>query len=164
MKKTTRTILLAAAAAGIFIAGHTCGHTCGHRYHPDTPIDRLIASDTIFVRDTLRDTVFVPRERRTVRTDTIFVTPPGDTTRVEVPIPIEQKTYVTPHYRATVEGFNPALTELELYRTTPLVTRLATVSTPPKRWAIGIQAGYGITPKGAAPYLGVGIQYRISRD
>ncbi len=94
----------------------------------------------------------------------------SDTTRVIAPdstrmtVPIERKTYITADYRAVVEGFRPSLVELDLYRRTTLVMRETQRTFPasrPKRWSAGFQAGWGITPHGAAPYIGVGVQYSV---
>ncbi len=107
-------------------------------------------TDTVWIRDTIRERVFVPRNVEVVRVDTLIV---RDTIRV--PIPIEQKIYATDNYRAVVEGFRPNLTALEIYRSTPIVT------TRPSRWGIGVQAGYGISSGGLSPYIGVGVQYNV---
>ncbi len=103
-------------------------------------------TDTVWIRDTIREKVFLPREVQIVRVDTLIV---RDTIRV--PIPIEQKIYATDSYRAVVEGFRPNLTALEIYRATPVIT------TRPSRWGIGVQAGYGT----AGAYVGVGVQYNV---
>jgi hypothetical protein len=166
MKKTIQTILLAAAAAGIFITGHKCSGRNGRNADGGGKASggfgyAEVRVDTVFVRDTLRDTVLVPKERLIVRVDTVWLAPPGDTTRQKITLPIERQTYATPNYRAVIEGFRPKLIELELYRATPTVTRTITLHPTPKKWSVGLQVGYGITPKGPAPYLGVGIQYRL---
>lgn len=101
---------------------------------------------TVWVRDTIREKVFVPRDVRVVRVDTLVV---HDTVRV--PLPIEQKVYASKDYRLVVEGFRPELAALEIYRKTPR----------PKRWGVGVQAGYGVSEKGLSPYIGVGISYNV---
>jgi hypothetical protein len=87
-----------------------------------------------------------------------------DTVRVEVKVPVERKVYETENYRAVVEGFRPTLVEMEVYRNIPIITRettLAPARPKPGRWGVGIQAGYGLTTLGPAPYIGIGIQYSI---
>lgn len=108
--------------------------------------------DTVWVRDTVRLTTFVPRSVETVRIDTIRV---HDTVRVA--LPIERKIYLTGDYRAVVEGFRPALTGLDIYRSTPVVT----ASPRGSRWSVGLQAGYGFSRGGPSPYIGAGVQYRL---
>ncbi len=137
---------------GTFFAGRGCDE----KVRTETRIDTLI------VRDTLRDTVLVPVARYIARADTVWMRAAGDTVRVEVEVPVERKVYATEDYRAVVEGFRPALVEMELYHKTTIVTKESTLRSPPSRWGIGIQAGVGFTPKGAMPYIGIGIQYRVA--
>jgi hypothetical protein len=169
MKKTIIAILLAVA---MFFAGRGCGKWDGRTVARSTT--RI---DTVWVRDTIRDTVPVPKNRLIVRIDTVWLHPVRDTawpqplrdTFDSVPenppsafrLPIEQKIYETADYRAVVEGFRPALVGMEIYRNSAVVTKETIRAPPPARWGIGIHAGYGITPKGPAPYLGVGLQYNI---
>lgn len=84
-----------------------------------------------------------------------------DSLRVPVVVPIERRVYVTADYRAEVEGCRPRLVSMELYRQTQVVTE--TPVARPRRWGIGIQAGYGLAPRTGhfEPYIGVGIQYSI---
>jgi hypothetical protein len=111
----------------------------------------------VIVRDTLRERVFVPVERRIARVDTVFLEMPASRDSVQAIVPIERVVYHTDNYRAVVEGFRPSLVELDIFRATTIVTK-----TPiPRRWSIGLQAGYGLTPRGAAPYLGLGVEYRL---
>ncbi len=147
-------IALVAVAAGMFFAGRGCLPREAGRVTTRT--------DTIWVRDTLRDTVLVPIERYVVRVDTVWVPAARDTVRVEVALPVERRIYSTVDYRAVVEGFRPSLVEMEVYRSTASITKETIRSPPPRRWSVGLQAGYGITPRGPAPYLGVGVQYRLA--
>lgn len=153
MKNFTTIIIGAAVAAGMFFAGRRCGY--------NNPVPVVTRIDTVIVRDTLRDTVLVPVERSIVRVDTLWMRSARDTARVETAVPIERKTYATQDYRAVVEGFRPALVEMELFRKTALVTRETTRAVHSPKWGIGIQAGYGLSSKGAGPYIGIGIQYHL---
>jgi hypothetical protein len=174
----TGALLLAAA---MFFAGRGCaGDETGWGWgrgvfrgggwcRAPTVVTRV---DTVIVRDTLRERVFVPVERRIARVDTVWLERlggdavagtslaepnSGDTARVEVAVPIERVIYRTDDYRAVVEGFRPALVELDIFRTTTIVTKIPI----PRRWSVGLQAGYGLTPHGPAPYLGLGVEYRL---
>ena len=162
MKKITTIILGMALAAAMFFAGRGCRDGGGHDEgcYTETRMDTLVVRDTL--RYTLRDTVLVPVERYITRVDTVWLPAVRDTITVEAAVPIERKTYVTDDYRAVVEGFRPALVEMELYRKTALVTREITRTLPPRKWGIGIQTGYGFGPKGAGPYIGIGVQYRLA--
>jgi len=139
--------------------------------------------DTVVVRDTVRCEVPVVSRSLITRVDTVFVRVAGDTVRlaggtvrvademmylagdtvrVAAEIPVERKIYRTDDYKAVVEGFRPSLVSLDVYGRTRLVDRVQTLAIPDsRRWSIGVQAGWGFSPKGAAPYVGVGVGYRI---
>lgn len=150
-------ILLIALFIGAFFAGRwtkQCGGT-------DT-----VRRDTVILRDTLAVPVPTPERVEIIRRDTCWLVrcdtvQTADTLRVPVVVPIERKVYATADYRAVVEGYRPQLVSMELYRQTQVVTN--TVTTKPKRWGVGIQAGYGFMPITGKfePYIGVGIQYSI---
>lgn len=78
----------------------------------------------------------------------------------EVEIPIEQSVYEDSTYRAWVSGYRARLDSIEVYarRETVTVTR---TTRQPRRWGIGITAGYGYGTKGFQPYVGIGITYSI---
>jgi hypothetical protein len=83
---------------------------------------------------------------------------------VDVVIPITQKVYEDSTYRAVISGYNASLDELLIFPRKEIITIKQVPK--PKRWSIGIQAGYGIplNLKGAqqfAPYIGIGIQYNL---
>jgi hypothetical protein len=160
MKKATTILICSAVGAVMFFAGRGCGRSSGGGEGGNVLAETRV--DTLWVRDTVSDTVRVPVERLIVRVDTVFVPSARDTTHVEVALPIERQVFATSDYRAVVEGFRPSLVELEFYRRSALVTRQTTIIPPPRRWSAGVQAGWGITPRGFAPYLGVGIQYRLA--
>lgn len=128
---------------------------------PRTAMSIETRVDTVFVRDTLRDTVLIVRERYRIRTDTAWLRLASDTVFVEVEVPVERKIYQTDDYRAVVEGFRPSLAGIEIYRTTVYVDRETIVRPPVPRWGIGIQAGYGYNFDRLRPYIGIGIQYNI---
>jgi hypothetical protein len=118
--------------------------------------------DTVIVRDTIREIVPVPKYVYATRIDTVFLTVPGDTVRVEVQVPIERKVYQTEDYRAEIEGFRPSLVNMEIYRRTQTVTNTVTNTvTKRPRFGVGIQAGYGIVGNELHPYIGVGVQYNL---
>ena len=119
--------------------------------------------DTVIVRDTVRDTVFVPKYVRIVRVDTVWVQVPGDNTvKVPVSLPIERKTYATDNYKAVIEGWRPELIEMEVYPVTKYITSTRTETlTKRPRLGLGIQAGYGTDGRKLTPYIGIGIQYNL---
>lgn len=120
-------------------------------------------TDTVVVWKT--DTVPVVKDSLIVRyqsvilptvvsdTDSVFI---HDSVRVEVPI--TQKRYSDDStYTAYVSGFMPNLDSISV--ATREVRSTVTVK---RKWGVGINAGYGITPKGTlTPYIGFGFSYTI---
>ncbi len=96
----------------------------------------------------------------TVSIDTLVTVSRGETKdSIEVVLPITQKIYEDSTYRAYVSGYHPALDSINIFRRNEVVYIRS--PTKPKRWGIGIQVGYGITPKRAEPYIGIGISYNL---
>lgn len=129
------------------------------------------------VRDTLRATYIdtipfykpVPRDSIVIRyvteklpvVQTSSEEPPCHDS-VSVQIPITQKVYEDSTYRAYVSGYRPNLDSLFVYPKREIITIRETAK--PKRWNVGIQAGYGITLKQSprfVPYIGVGVSYSL---
>ena len=135
-------------------------------------IVKIHRTDTVVVRDTVRETVLVPKVRYLTRVDTVLLPVPGDTVLLPVPgdtvevpvlVPISRKVYEGEDYRAVVSGFRASLDTLDIFRKTQTVTNTVVqrVEVPgkPKRWGIGVSAGYALTPQGVKPYIGAGISY-----
>ncbi|WP_289060221.1 DUF6808 domain-containing protein [uncultured Alistipes sp.] len=122
-------------------------------------------TDTVVVRDTVRETVLVPKIRYLTRVDTVLLLVPGDTVKVPVLVPISRKVYEGEDYRAVVSGFRASLDTLDIFRKTQTVTNTVVqqVEVPgkPKRWGIGVSVGYALTPQGMKPYIGLGVQYDL---
>ena len=122
-----------------------------------------IERDTIIVRDTFRE--YYPQEvvREKVRTEKVEVPVLVRDTicdTVYVEIPIESREYRTDELYAVVEGYNPILKYYEVYPRTVYVNTTETIKQR-KRWGfgVGLQGGYGFTPKGWQPYVGVGLSF-----
>ena len=153
-------LFLAGAVAGFLLSRHLCPFS-GHFSHVNVKVD------TLYVRDTLRVETPVFIERHTVDTMVVSVTEfqvVHDTAFVQ--LPREQVEYRDTSYRAVVSGFLPRLEELEIYQREKVVTIQTekVVRVPDaKRWGVGVQAGYGITPAGFQPYLGLGVSYNFLR-
>lgn len=79
---------------------------------------------------------------------------------VKVQIPISQKVYEDTLYRAYVSGYEPNLDSITIKQRTTYITH--TIRDKESRFRIGLQAGYGLTPKGMQPYVGVGLSYRLA--
>ena len=126
----------------------------------------IVRTDTLTVRDTVFEPVPVPVE--VVRTDEILV-PIRDTVAIRdtvyMALEIEQKHYRADDYEAWVSGFRPRLDSIMVFPVTQYVTKTVTTSTGPKRWGIGVQAGYGAAivggQVGLSPYIGIGVQWSV---
>ena len=79
-------------------------------------------TDTMWMRDTVRETVLVPKIRYLTRVDTVLLLVPGDTVKVPVLVPISRKVYEGEDYRAVVSGFRASLDTLDIFRKTQTVT------------------------------------------
>ena len=94
----------------------------------------IVAKDTIC--DTIKDSVFVE-------------------------VPIEQKVYSDSNYTAWVSGYRPRLDSIHITHTEVSHKLVNNSSEGSKRLYLGIQVGYGITPRGLQPYLGLGVSYNF---
>ena len=79
-------------------------------------------TDTMWMRDTVRETVLVPEVRYLTRVDTVLLKVPGDTVKVPVLVPISRNVYEGEDYRAVVSGFRVSLDTLDIFRKTQTVT------------------------------------------
>lgn len=126
-------------------------------------IVELHRTDTLLLRDTVRETVLVPKVRYLTRVDTVLLKVPGDTVEVPVLVPISRNVYEGEDYRAVVSGFRVSIDTIDTFRKTQTLTNTfiqrGEVPGKPKRWGIGVSAGYALTPQGVKPYIGAGISY-----
>lgn len=161
MTETLSRIIRTAAVAAL--AAVVC--VCADRRHgrnaaPQTVIETKV--DTLYLRDTITAYKPVPFNVYVVDTLYIPVEVPGQHDTVWAALPWEEKEYRDTSYRAVVEGFRPALKEIEVYQRTQVVTVTERVKVEPSRWSWGVQTGVGWNPGGGvSPYVGVGIQYRL---
>ena len=155
------TILGIVIAVILFLAGFLT-RQCTFKLPEPTVIE---TRDTLVVTDTMRVTEFVEvwREvRDTMWIDVGDIQIVHDTTYL--PLPREYVTYKDSMYTATISGYRPRLEELEVYPKKEIITIQTekTITVPKiKRFGVGVQAGYGITPAGFQPYLGLGVSYNI---
>lgn len=79
-----------------------------------------------------------------------------------VELPITQRHYADSTYEAWVSGpVDPRLDSIRVFAPTTITIITKREWKPPKRWHIGITAGYGYGAKGFQPYIGVGVTYSI---
>lgn len=142
--------------------------------------------DSITTEEVKQDTAPVPRDSVVVRYQYVEIplTPPPeesvstpdssaiiehpkDEVKVEklgsdsvlISVPIKQRVYETDDYRAYVSGFDAKLDSL--FITSKQTVMRIREPEKKKRFSIGVQAGYGLTPKGFQPYLGIGMSVNL---
>lgn len=133
-----------------------------YRPHMRTVIHESVRVDTVRVLTptptktiTKVERISVPRMSLIYLTDTI-------TDSVLVELPIEQKTYKDSSYTAWVSGYRPKLDSIEVYNKVRTITVTNEVTrNKTKRFGFGLQGGYGFTPKGLQPYVGVGFSITL---
>lgn len=156
--------LLLIAALAIFGGGFLLGR--GHRPAPVEVIKET--RDTLYLRDTLiaevaaapcyiyrTEEVVIPVHDTIVARDTVFAAVERTTLK-----------YEDSTYTAIVSGIFPRLDSLAIYPRKEVITIHTTERvTVPRRWGIGLQAGYGgVLAEGkiaTGPYIGVGVTYNL---
>ena len=75
----------------------------------------------------------------------------------------EYKEYQDSNYYVKISGVNPRLNEIKVYPRTIYQTEYIyrDIMQNPKRWGIGLSAGYGIGRHGLSPVLAVTINYNL---
>ena len=127
---------------------------------PRVEVVRDTITDTITIeKPIVRESIIVAKEivrlpvvKEINRVDTII-----DSVKVE--IPITQKVYSDSNYTAWVSGFHPQLDSIKLVNRLVNNSSYSFKSVKSQRLVFGLSAGYGITPKGFQPYLGVGFTF-----
>lgn len=139
------------------------GYYCGCRSWMNAT---MVKKDTIILRDTVirHDTVRIVRPEvkqvMLIKHDTVrLLTTAHDT--VAALVPMERKVYQDSTYRAVVSGFRPSLDSLSIFKKERTITVEKNISLKPTKWSVELQGGYGITPKGMQPYIGIGVGLRF---
>lgn len=155
--------VIAILAGVVFILAVVGAFFLGRATKTLEPLERKVERDTIVVRDTVRERY--PEPVVEYRARNVYVPVPvveRDTIRdtVLVELPITEREYKSDEYYAIVEGYDPMLKYIEVYPRTAYINTAETV-TKRKRWGVslGVQGGYGFTPKGWQPYAGIGVTF-----
>ncbi len=158
--KASSAVWVAALFAAGFAVGYGLRGSGGGAVRPEV---RVI---------TLRDTVTVaepaPVAVRYLKPDTVrlAIVAPTDSAVQDsayVELPRSQAVFEGESYRAYVSGYKPRLDSLALFRSTAAVSVVQPEARRERRFSVGLQAGYGITPKGLQPYIGLGISVTLAR-
>ena len=153
-----RTLIVAGLILAGIIASFVAGYVTRGKRPPE--VVEILKTDTLTIRDTtVIDRPVYIRERvvDTVMYAVHIVDTLHQLDSIYVPLVRTQREYADSTYHAWVSGIDPALDSLNVYNRTQVVTTV--VQKPTKHWHIGVNAGYGITTKGLAPYWGVGLSY-----
>ena len=77
--------------------------------------------------------------------------------------PREYKEYQDSNYYARISGIAPRLDEIKVYPRTVYQTQYIyrDIISKPKKWGIGVSAGYGIGKNGFSPVLAVTVNYNL---
>ena len=84
------------------------------------------------------------------------------TDSADVAVPVERKVYTGGGWRAVVSGAWVSLDTMEVYNRREVVT-VRQPPDKPKRWSLGVGVGYGMTPHGMQPFVGVTLSYALLR-
>lgn len=162
--KKNRVLILAAAIALIWFAFGF--FFAKHRYNK--PFEEKVERDTVIIHDTIPDLNPTPKDSATIKwvtkwlpsatkTDTItrwdyFVV--HDSVAVEMPI--TTKHYGNEQYDAYISGFEPNLDSIFVYQKEVLVTEVRTISKPPNKVGLYLDAGadYTFNDKQWIPHAG----------
>ena len=142
---------MALAAAVGFATGYVIHGPGEMREGPDVKVLTRMDTVRVTVPEVMVIQKLAPEKQVLARAD-------DDGDSVEVLVPQEQRVYAGEDYRTYVSGYMPRLDSVQIVRRESVVTR--TVATK-SRFSVGIQAGYGLTPRGFQPYIGVGVSIRI---
>ena len=148
-------------------AGYAAGYAAVH------PSDTLVRVDTLLVDHPVPESskpsgtealLLGTIAELSARVDSLRAAKP-DTAFVEVPVPIEVKTYKGEDYEAQVSGWHPSLDYIKTFPKTITITEWAEPPQP-GRWSIGVTAGPGVFwnhADGVRPGVGavLGVQFRF---
>ena len=155
MKNTVYYLLLIAAA---FFAGLYLSRCAASEQMSAT----AAVSDTVTIHITDTIPIPYPVPKYITVTDTLYI---GDTVTQTViaSLPVETKLYEDSLYRAQVSGIRANLDYIEVYPKLErqIIYNTETITQPPKRWGLGISAGYAFTGSKMQPYVGIGVTYDL---
>jgi len=127
----------------------------------------LVYEDTVEYVDTVPFYYPVPKDSVVIRyvteslpvADVREVDFPIKSDSVRVEIPITQKVYEGNQYKAYVSGYSQSLDSVFVYPSTQVIR----IRDEPKRFSFGLSVGYGMTPKGFQPFVGLSATYNLFR-
>lgn len=153
-------IILLSAFAGALLT-MTIMRSC---QQPEQIVTEIVKTDTLTITRVNTITIVKPQPYKVVVRDTIVVNSFQNSQDWKV-LAQEVKEYKDSTYYARVSGINAYLEEIKVFPRIEYkyITTTEKVFEKPRKWGIGIQAGYGAGKNGIQPYVGVGIQYDLIR-
>lgn len=148
------------------------GYECNRNNPIEQPkVDTVVVTrvDTFFFERPTEVVRYVVRHDTLKKMEFVNITDSAllrkfDSLNLEITIPISQAIYRdttnTAKYEAFVSGYNAMLDSIriECLQTETTIR----IKEPPCRFGVGVQLGVGFSAQGvAAPYIGVGVQYRL---
>ena len=149
-------LIVVFASAAYLLLSHLCRRDAPPQIKEVGVPDTLIVWDTIFidkpiwVTSKVRDSVrfAVPKAQADTVHDTLFVY-----------LPQQEIVWTDSLCSVYAHGINPVIDSVAHF----LPTKTIIPKPNPKRWGIGIQAGYGASEDGLSPYIGIGVTYSLIR-
>lgn len=149
-------LIVVFASAAYLLLSHLCRRDTPPQIKELEVPDTLIVWDTIFidkpiwVTSKIRDSVrfAVPKAQVDTVHDTLFVY-----------LPQQEIVWTDSFCSVYAHGINPVIDSVKHF----LPTKTVIPKPNPKRWGIGIQAGYGASEDGLSPYIGIGVTYSLIR-
>lgn len=129
-------------------------------YQPVPRDSVVLRYKTVPVKKAAQTTTKQPTLSNSLASNIITIHDEG-TDSTQVTIPITQKVYSDSTYTAYVSGYDVSLDSIFIREKTVEVTKF--IEKKRSRFSIGIQVGYGVTPKGPQPFIGIGGQFRLTR-
>lgn len=157
--KTLWITLLSACVGGLL--GMMLMRSC---QQPEQIVTEIVKTDTLTITRVDTITIVKPQPYKVVVRDTVAVNSFQSLPNWKE-LAQEVKEYQDSTYYAKISGINAYLEEIRVYPRTEYkyITTTEKVYEKPRKWGIGIQAGYGAGKNGIQPYVGVGIQYDLLR-
>lgn len=160
MQPSVRKVMEEAASSPV-----VCDTTTVTLYDTVT-VYRPVPRDSVVLRyDTVRLPVAIPQSRNNIplKSNTggnvIPEIIPQSQDSAEVVLPISQIEARDSLCHIWASGYRVSIDSLRIYPKTEYIT--ITRHTKPKRWHVGLSAGYGWTPQGAQPFVGASLTYSI---
>lgn len=72
---------------------------------------------------------------------------------------VQEVEYKDSLYHVKISGYRPTLESIEIFSPNTITERV--IYKKPRRWGVGVTAGYGLTKDGLGPSVTVGLNYRI---